>query len=146
LEWPARIEGGLSTDFPAVTSDYFPTILDVLGYQIPAALKRPYDGVSLLPVMEGRLAQRPQPIGFQTRSMSTLTDNRYKLVHRRQGGGSGKSRKKPNSERWELYDLLSDPSETNDLAAAQADIVQKMQRQLRQWQASCAASSNGADY
>jgi hypothetical protein len=44
-----------SSDFPAVTSDYFPTVMDVLGYEVPASLRRPYDGMSLVPVMEERL-------------------------------------------------------------------------------------------
>jgi arylsulfatase A-like enzyme len=146
LEWPARIAGGKSTDFPAVTSDYFPTVLDVLGYKIPAALERPYDGISLVPVMEGQLTERPKAIGFQTRGMVTLTDNRYKLVHKSDGAAARKSGKKASPDRWELYDLLLDKAESTDIAAIHADIVVRMGSELKQWQDSCAASSNGADY
>jgi arylsulfatase len=96
--------------------------------------------------MEGKLAARPHPIGFQTRGMATLTDNRYKLVHRTRGNGPGKSKKKEESESWELYDLVSDPAESNDLAADHPDVVERMRGQLQQWQASCLASSQGADY
>ena len=146
LEWPAKVAGNQSTDVAAVTSDYFPTILDIVGYKIPTASNRPCDGMSLVPVIEGKLAARPHPIGFQTRGMATLTDNRYKLVHRTRGNGPGKSKKKEESESWELYDLVSDPAESNDLAADHPDVVERMRGQLQQWQASCLASSQGADY
>jgi hypothetical protein len=57
-----------------------------------------------------------------------------------------KSDKKENRQRWELYDLLHDRSESTDIAADHPEIVSRMRTQLKQWQDSCAASSNGADY
>jgi len=65
LEWPAVVQAGSETDVPAVTSDYLPTILDVLGQPLPA--ERPYDGISLLPVIRGEVAARGTAIGFQSK-------------------------------------------------------------------------------
>lgn len=62
LEWPAKVKPG-ETDFPAVTSDYFPTVLDVLKISAP---QRPIDGISLLPMIEGKQQQRSEPIYFQS--------------------------------------------------------------------------------
>jgi hypothetical protein len=65
--------------------------------------------------------------------VAAWTDNRYKLV--RFGD-------KPP----ELYDLLSDPKEQRDLAAAQPAQAQSMLKQLEAWQRSVERSLTGADY
>lgn len=145
LEWPARVSSR-ATDFPAVTSDYFPTILDVLGFRIPEMDGRPYDGVSLLPVIEEDLRDRPRPIGFEGHGLATLNDNRFKLVH-----NPGMKRLKSDTgtaavAEWELYDLLADPSETSNIAYKHPGIVKKMRMQLVAWQLSCRASEKGLDY
>ena len=145
LEWPAKVSGG-ETDFPAVTSDYFPTILEALGFRIPEMDMRPYDGISLLPVIEGDLKERPRPIGFHGHGLSTLNDNRYKLVH----NPSKKRLKSDNGStpvvEWELYDLIEDPSETTNLADTYPEILKKMRSQLLAWQISCQLSAKGLDY
>jgi len=64
IEWPAGIRKPRSTSLPAVTSDIFPTLLDILGLQSFCA-NRPLDGISLRPLIEGRaMESRPKPIGF----------------------------------------------------------------------------------
>lgn len=62
LEWPARIKRPRVIDVPCVTSDIYPTLLDVAGVKL--AHQTPLDGVSLLPLLEGRVATRTRPIGF----------------------------------------------------------------------------------
>jgi len=146
IEWPARIEAGSETSVSAVTSDYFPTVLDILGYKLPEDLRRPYDGVSLIPLLEGKRFARPSPIGFQGHGLATFNDNRFKLVHnpskKRQRHDNGTT---PVAE-WELYDLLEDPGETTNIIERHASLANRMREQLQAWQASCAASAEGADY
>jgi arylsulfatase A-like enzyme len=132
LEWPARVEGGSVTDFPAVTSDYLPTILEVLGVKRLDA--RPIDGISLVPVIAGKLKERPRPIGFQSRQQRALSDNHYKLITT----DAGKS--------YQLYDLLADPGEKEDVSAKHTEVVERMRQQLQAWRASCARSDEGKDY
>jgi len=62
LEWPARIRQPRRTDLPAQTSDIFPTLLQITGAKPEA--RRPLDGVSLLPLVEGKMTTRPRPMGF----------------------------------------------------------------------------------
>ena len=126
LEWPARITQQRTTDIPAVTTDYLPTIADALNLELPA--DREFDGVSLLPLIEDRMAQRPRPIAFQSQGRITLSDNRYKLVHY----GKGQRFAEP-PWKWELYDLIEDPSESSDIAAEHPEIVKDMAAQLQQW-------------
>jgi arylsulfatase A-like enzyme len=120
--------------------------LDVLGYTLPAAKRRPYDGVSLIPLIEGKMSQRSSPIGFQGHGMATLNDNRFKLVH-----NPGMKRLKSDNGRapvmeWELYDLENDPSESKNIIDEHATIAAKMRKQLEEWQESCDASNRGEDY
>jgi arylsulfatase A-like enzyme len=133
LEWPARIEAGRVTDIPCSTCDYFPTALDVLGFRMKGQ-PEPVDGVSLLPLIEGQMTERPQPIGFESRDQISLTGNRYKIY----SGDKG--------NRYMLFDLLDDPGEARDLAAERPQIVKEMKTKLDTWRASCKDSLAGKDY
>jgi len=145
LEWPARVKPGTATDYPAVTSDYLPTLLDVLGVQMPDA--RPVDGLSLLPVIDGERTARPAPIGFETIGgtgalMSrtspriALIENRYKLLTDMTETG----------EEDLLYDLQEDRAETTNLATSMPDQVRVMKKYLGTWRESCTTSARGDDY
>ncbi|HKI90225.1 MAG TPA: sulfatase/phosphatase domain-containing protein, partial [Draconibacterium sp.] len=129
--WPAKIESGKHSDFPLVTSDYFPTILEILGEknQFPVS---PVDGISMVPVWNETLKERPSPIGFQHGENKTLTGNRYKLVQM--------------GNKLELYDLNTDPFETNDISSEMPEKVSEMKKELTDFVASCDSSINGADY
>ncbi|MFP4058568.1 MAG: sulfatase-like hydrolase/transferase [Candidatus Brocadiia bacterium] len=62
LEWPARLPRPRVTDVPCNTSDIYPTLLDVLGVRMPG--QPPLDGISLVPLLEGKMDERPRPMGF----------------------------------------------------------------------------------
>ncbi|HSP42059.1 MAG TPA: sulfatase-like hydrolase/transferase, partial [Luteolibacter sp.] len=72
IEWPARVKPGRRSGFPAVTSDYLPTVLDIIGKPLPE--KRVIDGVSLLPLIDGKADERASPIGFAFGKQSALSD------------------------------------------------------------------------
>jgi arylsulfatase A-like enzyme len=156
IEWPARIKPASETGFPAVTSDYLPTILDVVGVELPD--RRPVDGISLVPVFEGKLHERPVPIGFQFGGKLALTDNRYKLVYypekqakrrnrQNRAARRGAEPRGPDASRqYMLFDLVDDPAETTDLAADHPDVVRRMAATLEAWEASCRQSAEGEDY
>jgi len=63
LEWPARIPKPRSTSAVASTSDLFPTILELTGVPKPAN-SPPLDGVSLVPLIDGKAEARSRPLGF----------------------------------------------------------------------------------
>lgn len=146
IEWPSQIAPGTVISTPTVTSDYFPTFCSVLGYE--SLPERPYDGISLLNMLEGKQEKRERPIGFYFRGQrqEALIDDRYKLVHnlgeKRPGADNGST----PFARYELYDLLEDPSETDNLAPAHPEITQKMSKELQDFVASCQRSDAGEDY
>jgi len=142
LVWPAKIKQPRIVDVPCSTLDYFPTVLDVLGFRMQGQ-PLPIDGVSLLPLIEGKMTQRPRPIGFQSSGQVSLTDNRYKLI---KSGGRGKGGSGRRADGLMLFDLLEDPGETKDLAADKPEILEAMKKTLSDWQESCRASAAGEDY
>jgi arylsulfatase A-like enzyme len=130
-EWPARVKPG-RTSVPAVTSDFYPTILEAAGVTLPKDKPQPLDGISLLPLLDGKMSERPSPMGFMSGSGTALSDNRYKLVAGKEG--------------QQLYDLTEDPGERNDLAGEKPEVVARMRKALDGWTASVHKSQAGADY
>jgi len=166
LEWPAVIKQPRVVSVPCVTSDYFPTILDYAGVLHTNPL--PIDGISLRPLIEGQMAERPKPIGLEFGNMAAWLDNRYKLVALFKGGGaetdedgtpaeatekkaSTKAKGKVEASTKELrklllFDIVADPKEEKDLAAEKPALVESMHAALEAWRESCRQSLAGKDY
>lgn len=130
-EWPSRVKPG-RTAVPVVTSDFYPTILEAAGVAMPKDKPQPIDGISLMPLLDGKMSERPAPIGFMNGNGTALSDNRYKLV--------------VVSKSKQLYDLIEDLGERKDLSAEKPDVVAMMSKVLDDWTASVRKSQEGADY
>lgn len=61
LEWPSVIKKPASTSAVSVTTDFLPTLAELVGQQTP---ERPIDGVSLVPLFYNPSLQRPNPLCF----------------------------------------------------------------------------------
>lgn len=61
IEWPSRILQPRTTNARCCTSDLLPTLCSVTGQSLPG---RPLDGIDLLPVIDGLMTVRPQPLYF----------------------------------------------------------------------------------
>ncbi len=62
LEWPARIPKPRVTDVPCNTSDIYPTLLQIVAVKLEN--QPPLDGISLVPLTDGKMKLRPKPMGF----------------------------------------------------------------------------------
>ncbi len=62
IEWPARITVPRATSVVATTSDIYPTLLDLLGIEVPGQPR--LDGISLRGVLEESSSTRSAPVGF----------------------------------------------------------------------------------
>jgi len=133
VEWPGRVKTDRTTDIPCVTSDYLPTIIDLVSAK-PVA-NRPIDGISLVPLLDGKLRKRGQPIGFESKGQLAWIDGRYKLY-----------RNSSTAAEFMLFDLVADPSEKTDLAKAKPNLAKRLIGELAAWRASCQASATGKDY
>lgn len=143
IEWPARIKRPVTTEIPAGVIDIYPTLVDLLQLKVPNQVQ-PLDGISLVPLIDGQMKERPQPMGFWQYAESQPTfnsdsgpsawnDNRYKLH-------------KLAHNKYELYDLTVDLSERTDLAAQHPETVNRMKAELESWQQSVVRSNRGEDY
>ena len=125
---------------PAGVVDIYPTIVDILKLNVPNQVQ-PLDGISLVPLLDGQMKERPCPMGFwqclgglnSDSGPSAWSDNRYKLV-------------KTAPNKYELYDVTVDLSETTDLAARHPEIVGRMKVELEKWQQSVLRSCRGENY
>lgn len=131
LVWPHKIKTHFETDIPCVTSDYLPTIMDVLDI---TKSKVPYilDGISLIPIIEGNSDSRPVPIGFCFGNQVSWSDNQYKLYAR--------------NGVFELYDIVKDPFENKDIHQDEPSVIQTFQTGIEQFVSSCKNSFEGNEY
>ena len=61
IEWPARIREARTSNVNSVTTDMLPTLCELAGQPLP---NRPLDGISLIPLIDGEMQERPSPIFF----------------------------------------------------------------------------------
>ena len=78
LEWPARIPKPRVTNAPAVTSDIYPTLLEIVGVKV--AKQPPLDGISLVGLLDGKMDTRPSPIGFWDHAIGGQSTPSKKLM------------------------------------------------------------------
>jgi arylsulfatase A-like enzyme len=130
--WKGHINGGSRLNFPSVTSDYLPTILEILKIEYPDS--RPLDGESIWPLLLGKKKTRDKSIGFIFRERQSWVDNQYKLI----STDGGKN--------FELYDLINDKSEKENIINKEPETASKMKQNLLEWLASVDQSKKGFDY
>lgn len=63
IEWPAAIPEPRASAVTGGTVDILPTVLELAGVEHPEP-DRPLEGISLVPLIEGTMAERPKPMGF----------------------------------------------------------------------------------
>lgn len=157
LEWPAHVKQPLQTSLPCGHWDIYPTLLEIVGVQMPE--QPPLDGISLLPLLDGKLTERPQGMGFLQRTPNEEKRNREKgglgttdFVKDVRGvwiDGKHKLIVLPTDDGGEptmsLYDIYADPAHKTNLAAEHPDLVTKMRKELDAWRTSVRASYDGRD-
>jgi arylsulfatase A-like enzyme len=125
VHWPARIaRPGLRHD-PAHVIDLMATCIEVAGVRYPRRFAgeriQPLEGKSLEPAFRGgKLASRP--LFFEHEANRAVRVAEWKLVSRYPGP-------------WELYNVVADRSEMNNLAGKQPERVKDLARQYEKWAA-----------
>lgn len=130
--WCNGINGGRRVSFPAVTSDYLPTISSLLDIEYPS--DRPLDGIDLMPLLEDERLQREKSIGFRYKDQITWVSDQYKLMT------------KNNGKTYQLYDLIKDREERYNIIAMESTKAIEMMSEMNAWLRSVDASANGKDY
>ncbi len=116
----------------AYVTDVTPTILALTGVESPSLryggrLIEPIIGRSLLPLIDGSAEAvygSDDAVGFELAGHGALFMGDYKIVFNRGTQGDG---------RWRLFNIVTDPGETNDLSAANPAQLQLMLGRYQQY-------------
>ena len=117
LEWPAKVSKPFVTSVPACTTDFYPTTLDLLGIKM-ADEAGPIDGISLLPLIEGKMERRPKPVPFLAGNQTRLIDNEYTLATGR------------------LFRFAEGGRKDVDVTDKEPEILKRMTDWMNEWRAS----------
>lgn len=124
--WPGVVDGDTRSDAVIQSSDFYPTLLDMLGLQ--ARKEQPFDGISIVPALKGKPLAReaiftyfphnPRVPDWLPPSVAVHRGD-WKLIRIFHGGESG-------AHRWKLFNLSEDIGEKNDLAAREPQRVKEL--------------------
>jgi arylsulfatase A len=108
VRWPQKIKPGQTSDAQVLSSDFFPTFLELAGLDLLPKVH--LDGISFVPALSGKsISSRPLFWHFPHRGTpsSAVIKDDWKLIHFIE------------SQIYELYNLKKDPSERKDLFQTQ---------------------------
>jgi arylsulfatase A-like enzyme len=118
---------GVENDYPVTGTDFYPTILDLVG--LDALPKQHVDGITLKPILEGKGIKVKRPLYWHYphygnqggEPSSILQEDGWKLIHYWE------------DDRDELYKLRTDIGEQSNLAEENPEITIQMRKKLLDW-------------
>lgn len=152
--WPEKIKAGTSCNVPVMTTDFYPTFLDVAGAQAPD--NYPLDGESILPLVKQEreylkrkslfwhfpcylqayraMKDESRDSLFRTRPVSVIRQGDWKLMmyHEEWVLDGGKKMIDVNNS-VELYNLKVDLSERHNLVHTEKKISKRLLNDLLNW-------------
>lgn len=152
--WPKKINAGSESNEPIISTDFYPTFMDLAGVEKPADYK--LDGKSIVPLLEGKdslereaifwhfpgyleaysgLKQDSRDTIFRTRPVSVIRKGDWKLLQFHEewvlDGGFDNIE---NNNSVELYNIKDDIGEKNNLCNVEVDKRNEMLHELLNWQ------------
>ena len=141
VRWPAAGWSARSVQKISAQIDLLPTLADLCGATLPSDLQ--LDGISLRPLLEGnegnvwqeRVLFTHNPIDETNRYPGAVRTQQYRLVREIPGpaGGSRAVNRDADATPWQLYDMLQDPGQKQNVAQQYPDVVQKLSEQYERW-------------
>jgi arylsulfatase A-like enzyme len=136
IRWPGRIKADAVIDQIAAHIDLLPTIVDLCDIKKPQTL--PLDGVSLAPLLTGQADHWPD------RMLFTRMPNWKRLVSYVEpviddlqpfpgGVRTPRWRTANTGAGWELYDMIADPGQENDVAAQNPQVAKRLANAYQAW-------------
>lgn len=136
VRWRGTLEPGRSVEPIAAHIDIAPTLLSACGVARPARVA--FDGLDLLPLLKGPAVAWPErTLYFQwhrgdvpePRRAFAARSDRYKLAQPK----GVEPVPLPEPTRFELFDMVADPSEQEDIADRHPEVVAAMLRGYDAW-------------
>jgi arylsulfatase A-like enzyme len=130
IKWPGVTRAGSVCDCPVISTDFYPTLLEMAG--LPARPEQHRDGMSLVPLLKGGKSLSREAIfwhyphyGNQGGSPSgAVRSDDYKLIEFFE------------DLRTELYNIREDIGETRNLSAELPEKAESMRKRLHDWRES----------
>ena len=131
IEWPRVITSNRKSSVPVVTTDFLPTVADVVGYEIPPHIT--LDGTSILPLLQNKANRRGHNIKFafhiklgrpESHFDAAVVGDRFKYLAELSD---------TKIERFYLFDLDNDSSETRNVSSSHSELTVSMRTELEQF-------------
>ncbi len=140
MRWPAANWSPRVVKPIASHIDIYPTLLDLCGVTPPNGPK--IDGVSLRPLLEKESPEWPErvlfthnPIDETNRYPGAVRTQTHRLVREIKGpaGGSSAKARDETATAWQLYDMVADPSQKNNIAEKNQKLVNELRLLYDEW-------------
>lgn len=122
VRWPGKIKPKTITNQVSATMDWTATILSLAGAKQQSAV--PMDGIDLMPVLTGKRKEVERTLYwriFQRTQHKAMREGKWKYIQDEKGTEY-------------LFDLILDPSETNNLKEKEAAVFKKLKEKYRLWE------------
>lgn len=120
VRWPKRIAAGSVSDRVTGFEDWLPTILELSYVQLNPEL--PMDGISFAPTLLGK-SQEPRPFLYREfagyRGQQSIREGDWKAI---------RTNMKKGNRKLELYNLVDDVGERQDVAEQHPKIVERLEQ------------------
>jgi arylsulfatase A-like enzyme len=135
VRWPGKLSQGKKLSALSAHIDLAPTILAACGVGKPAEVA--LDGENLWPLLTGEVGEMPDRALYwqwhrgdvpQVDRACAARRGRYKMV---QSNGVPEGWK--GEKKFELFDVVADPLEKQDLASEKPEVLAALLRDYRQW-------------
>ena len=136
--WPGHIPKGASAPVPAMTIDLLPTLARLAG--APVSSERILDGKDIWPLLSGQknaAAPHEALYFYWGQELHAIRSGQWKLhlphpyQSLAQAGGDGLPGKYVERKmELSLFDIVSDPGETKNLAAQHPDVVKRLMQHV----------------
>lgn len=159
VHWPEKIKPESICDVPVISTDFYPTFLEIADAPIPTDYT--LDGLSIIPLLSGSeelpreqlfwhfpaylesypamLDESRDPI-FRTRPVSVIRKGDWKLLmYHEEWSLDGGMETIENNNAIELYNLVDDPGEEDNLANLETAIRDELLNDLLDWQRNISA-------
>ena len=130
MKWPGKIPAGSVCKDIVSSIDFLPTIAEACD--IEAQNEKPIDGISFLPTIMGEKdkSARDEFYYYAKDALIAIRKGRWKLHVNR---GERDSVDWELSPVLELYDLIEDPGESNNVAEENPEIIESLQKRLSEF-------------
>ncbi|WP_373495364.1 sulfatase [Aquiflexum sp.] len=130
ISWKDQIPGGIENNTPVISMDFYPTLVELAGLKESFKGNGEMDGLSLTPLLQDQTGSLSRDAlywhyphyGNQGGNPgSVIQEDGWKLIYFYEDG------------RTELFNLMSDIEERNDLAKTEKEKAKYLQKKLMDW-------------